>query len=626
MATPSTACPAMVMPAPATTEPELDAVRSVAALRTHSSIMEPHPAGLACQRAKAVRHLAPLVLILVFGCGDNAAPTRPPLPVSPQVDQLQPPAPPPHSADQLFSSEAVWPIHIGLSEASRAALSADPYTYVVGSVAIGGKLFEEVGIRLKGAYSFQGLGGKAAFKIKFNEYVADQRFLGLERLTLNNMRQDRSKVHEWLGYELFRAVGVSASRSGYVQLWLNGENYGLYANVESVDDRFLRERYADATGNLYEAPWGADLDLDSIWDFEQDEGEDLSRDDLLAFVEAANQPGDGIFVAPDTPLATDEFLAFVAAEAAIGHWDGYWKANNYHIYHEPGAERWSFIPWGIDQAFDRELGVFAGAGMLIAKCREEPACVVAYAETGLAVADAFADLDLEASLDEVAALIEEALIADPRQPHPVDMVHRHLATLRALLATTPARLRSQFDCLEAGVEADRDDDGFGACLADCNDDDASARPGGFEVCDGVDNNCNGLIDDLLTCPCDGLVIDEQPFLFCEYPAYWNRARSHCQALGGELASFTDVGENRSAYEHAQSLRPGAWYIGLGDRLDEGEWLTVAGEPARIDNWAAGEPDDFGGEDCATMAAYGGGEWADVDCNSLFPYVCRVEAE
>jgi hypothetical protein len=35
----------------------------------------------------------------------------------------------------------------------------------------------------------------------------------------------------------------------------------------------------------------------------------------------------------------------------------------------------------------------------------------------------------------------------------------------------------------------------GACGDDCNDSSAAAHPGGVEICDGVDNDCNGVIDD-----------------------------------------------------------------------------------------------------------------------------------
>src|SRR5450432_3105929 len=62
-------------------------------------------------------------------------------------------------------------------------------------------------------------------------------------------------------------------------------------------------------------------------------------------------------------------------------------------------------------------------------------------------------------------------------------------------------------CLFTPVTLDLDGDGHrspkpgfapgapGACGDDCDDRSAAAHPGGTEVCDGVDNDCNGKIDD-----------------------------------------------------------------------------------------------------------------------------------
>jgi len=44
---------------------------------------------------------------------------------------------------------------------------------------------------------------------------------------------------------------------------------------------------------------------------------------------------------------------------------------------------------------------------------------------------------------------------------------------------------------------DADGDGFVALSAggsDCNDDDPTIHPGAVELCDGIDNNCNGVVD------------------------------------------------------------------------------------------------------------------------------------
>ena len=64
---------------------------------------------------------------------------------------------------------------------------------------------------------------------------------------------------------------------------------------------------------------------------------------------------------------------------------------------------------------------------------------------------------------------------------------------------------------------DRDGDGFGsaaegavglACpeqLADCDDAEAAAHPGAVELCDGIDNNCNGHVDEENVC--EGILVD-----------------------------------------------------------------------------------------------------------------------
>ncbi|HEY3592280.1 MAG TPA: putative metal-binding motif-containing protein, partial [Polyangiaceae bacterium] len=65
-------------------------------------------------------------------------------------------------------------------------------------------------------------------------------------------------------------------------------------------------------------------------------------------------------------------------------------------------------------------------------------------------------------------------------------------------------------CLHPRSTLDLDGDGYYAplpgkrstdpdsCGTDCDDTNATAHPGGIEVCDGVDNDCNGIVDDNAT--------------------------------------------------------------------------------------------------------------------------------
>jgi len=49
-------------------------------------------------------------------------------------------------------------------------------------------------------------------------------------------------------------------------------------------------------------------------------------------------------------------------------------------------------------------------------------------------------------------------------------------------------------------DVDDDGDGYTENEGDCNDTDAAINPGGTEVCDYIDNNCNGAIDEGVTTP------------------------------------------------------------------------------------------------------------------------------
>lgn len=64
--------------------------------------------------------------------------------------------------------------------------------------------------------------------------------------------------------------------------------------------------------------------------------------------------------------------------------------------------------------------------------------------------------------------------------------------------STDAAAKAATDCQQNPIPSaclDQDNDGIVAAL-DCNDQDPKTRPGALELCDGVDNNCNGAVDDV----------------------------------------------------------------------------------------------------------------------------------
>ncbi len=89
------------------------------------------------------------------------------------------------------------------------------------------------------------------------------------------------------------------------------------------------------------------------------------------------------------------------------------------------------------------------------------------------------------------------------------------------------------ECVRIPVDADGDGEGPMAlgCGGDCNDMNASINSDATEVCDGIDNDCNGDID-------DGIV--------CETPDFCGEEAVLSVDVGGSVTvrgSFDDVGDN-----------------------------------------------------------------------------------
>jgi len=155
--------------------------------------------------------------------------------------------------DWMFQPEGIAQIQVGLPDESRESLESAPREYAPATFRVDGSDGETFGpvpteIRLKGSASFRNLDGKPAFKLKF---AKANRPWGLKKMTLNSMVQDPSKVHETMAYEVFRAMDVPASRTGYANLTINGDPYGLYLNLETLDDQSMDLRF-DSTRHLYE--------------------------------------------------------------------------------------------------------------------------------------------------------------------------------------------------------------------------------------------------------------------------------------------------------------------------------------------------------------------------------------
>ena len=81
--------------------------------------------------------------------------------------------------------------------------------------------------------------------------------------------------------------------------------------------------------------------------------------------------------------------------------------------------------------------------------------------------------------------------------------------MRAVVPTAAACLfLTMTACTDVSIaEADHDADGYTEDEGDCNDQDSAVHPGAQEICDALDNNCDGQID-------EGFDVDEDTYTVC----------------------------------------------------------------------------------------------------------------
>jgi hypothetical protein len=332
----------------------------------------------------------------------------------------------------MFDPDAVVEINLGgLSEEELDALEAEPDEYQKGTFELKvngvtkGVPLVDVGIRRKGGFGSSRpiKTGKSGLKLRFDEFVDDQLFFGIKRLTLNNMFQDESMVHETLTYELFHALDLPASRTGYAFVNLNGAKYGLFLNLETLDEVSLPQWFPTfgEPGHLYEADAaGVDVRPGAAETFEVDEGDDEDLSDLEALIAAANDEAgdwsDGMAAVADLKRMTAQW----AIERYVAHWDGYAgraestpdpedpiRPNNYYL-HSDASKIFQLMPWGTDQTWESGgLGFEDPAGgLMFNKCLADASCKELYLDGLTDIHCVSLELDQEEHAAQLAAMLD----------------------------------------------------------------------------------------------------------------------------------------------------------------------------------------------------------------------------
>lgn len=364
---------------------------------------------------------------------------------------------------ELYAPGNVPRFDLELPPAAIAALRADPRREVRATFRYRDEVVADIGVRLKGEGSFRPVDAKPSFRIKFDEFVAKQKFRGLSRMVLNNTVQDPSFLSERLAYAVYRAAGQPAPRANSALVFVNDEYFGVYTNVEAVDKAFLRRWFANHEGNLYEET-GADFVPGAESAFELETNEDANdRSGLAALnaVLARATPADFMEVV-GPHLDIQRFVNFAALEALTGQEDGYSfrqrRRNNFRVYEDPASGTFAFIPSGMDRALRPQRAPtlvhdwvpaapvydspWDAQGIVLQKCVAAPACRAEYAAALEQSTKLFEAMNLAAEVDRLAAQIRGAVRADRRKELDNRYFEYALGTMKSWISGRPASIRA----------------------------------------------------------------------------------------------------------------------------------------------------------------------------------------
>ena len=122
-------------------------------------------------------------------------------------------------------------------------------------ITVDGAVFSGVGVRYRGNTSYDMVpeGKKKSFNLSVDLVHGKQRVYGYRTLNLLNANEDPSFLREMLYSRICRDY-IPAPKASYVQLVINGENWGIYVNLQQINTDFLKEWYGTKKGARWKIP------------------------------------------------------------------------------------------------------------------------------------------------------------------------------------------------------------------------------------------------------------------------------------------------------------------------------------------------------------------------------------
>ncbi|MBK7526163.1 MAG: CotH kinase family protein [Sphingobacteriales bacterium] len=157
----------------------------------------------------------------------------------------------------LYAIDSIRSLYLQFDQANYWTTLTNNYKNKIdltATLTVNGQVYDSVGVRFKGQTSYSQIKNKQ--KKSFNlsiDYADDkQDLMGYTTLNLNNCYEDPSMMREAFYLNQIRNY-IPAAKANYVQLYINGESWGIYPNVQQLNKKFLKEWFLTNNGTNWRA-------------------------------------------------------------------------------------------------------------------------------------------------------------------------------------------------------------------------------------------------------------------------------------------------------------------------------------------------------------------------------------
>jgi hypothetical protein len=125
---------------------------------------------------------------------------------------------------------------------------------IIATLTVDGNTYDGVGVRFRGmtSYTMVGNSQKKSFNIKVDYTLENQRLMGYKTLNLINCFDDPTFMREPLYSNVIRQQ-IPSAKANFVRLEINGENWGIYANIQQINAEFIEDWFPSNNGTCWRA-------------------------------------------------------------------------------------------------------------------------------------------------------------------------------------------------------------------------------------------------------------------------------------------------------------------------------------------------------------------------------------